>query len=943
MITTPAEAERKGETRVYEVADLVVPAWGKGVQSRTGLEGASSLKIELQEPAAPAGQTLTFHSLGAEPELVLTLADRARFDALAWGLALAVGLIGLAKTNCPLRKKVAFIFAVALIATLLPLACDGLEIARASNMVFYAASLLVPYYLLVGLVKWLVRGMCPGCCCRATSSAAAVAAVLLALVAGHASAQTGQPKGEPLFLPAPTAAEEKIETALKSPTQIEFVDMPLGDVVDYLKDFHQIDIRLDKKAMDAAGIAADVTVTKNLNKIPLRSALRLMLHELGLAYVIQDGALVITSKGAAEKTLLTRTYPVADLVAAAGGGPPDLEPLIDAIRTTIQPATWEAVGGPGTLAAQSTGNAPALVCTQTRDVHEEVAGLLIALREVKAAASGPDAQRPVDVPKRTPAEEKIERALKSPTQLEFLDTPLTDVIDCLKDIHKIEIQIDKKAMDEAGVGDDSPVTKNAKGITLKAALRLMLPELGLTCVIQDGVLLITTTEAAESMLATRIYPLTDIVATHRDEKGKDVADVDALIDVIHSTVAPTTWDEAGGPGSVTHLTIGGAPVLVVSQTQAVHEQIAALLDRLYEAKQPAAGKDKDSPLYVFKPTPAEEKILAALDAPAEGTFKETPLRDVINSLAKQYKIEIQLDCLAAEGAGIGADSPMTQDRQGITLRAALKAMLPPVGLTYSIENDVLLITTKEAAENKLATRLYPVTDLAEPWRDAKGKLWGDCTALVEKIKSTIQEQSWDDVGGPGTAAQYTMGNVEVLVISQTQEVHEEIAALLAKLHKAKPSGGQPLPLKVKPASPVPGGSPVPVVGRAKRAPSVWLAIGLMGLAAGMRRRRKKMAFPPCPPCLRGGLLAVFLVALFAGNASAQTGQQKSEPLYLSAPTAAEQKIEAALNSPTELKFTNAPLTAVVNSLKSRHKIDIRFDEKAFSDVGGTAGEAARYR
>ena len=190
----------------------------------------------------------------------------------------------------------------------------------------------------------------------------------------------------------------------------------------------------------------------------------------------------------------------------------------------------------------------------------------------------------------------------------------------------------------------------------------------------------------------------------------------------------------------------------------------------------------------------------------------------------------------------------------------------------------------------------------------------------------------------GTIAQYTMGNVEVLVISQTQEVHEEIAALLAKLHKAKPSGGQPLPLKVKPASPVPGGSPVPVVGRAKRAPSVWLAIGLMGLAAGMRRRRKKMAFPPCPPCLRGGLLAVFLVALFAGNASAQTGQQKSEPLYLSAPTAAEQKIEAALNSPTELKFTDPPLTAVVNSLKSRHKIDIRFDEKAFSDVGGTAGE-----
>ncbi len=263
---------------------------------------------------------------------------------------------------------------------------------------------------------------------------------------------------------------------------------------------------------------------------------------------------------------------------------------------------------------------------QTQAVHEEIAGLLIALREVKAAAGGPDARRPVDVPKRGPAEEKIEQALNSPTKLEFVDTPLTDVIDYLKDLHKIEIQIDKKAMDEAGVGADSQVTKNAKGITLKAGLRLMLPELGLTYVIQDGVLLFTTKEAAESMLATRIYPLTGVVVTHRDEKGKDVADVDALIDVIHCTVYPTTWDEVGGPGSLAqHLSVGSVPVLVVSQTQAVHEEIAALLDRLYEAKQAAAGKDKDSPLHVFKPTPAEEKILAALDATMNVTFSERPL------------------------------------------------------------------------------------------------------------------------------------------------------------------------------------------------------------------------------------------------------------------------------------------------------------------------------
>ena len=116
-----------------------------------------------------------------------------------------------------------------------------------------------------------------------------------------------------------------------------------------------------------------------------------------------------------------------------------------------------------------------------------------------------------DMKQRGPAEKKIEAALKSPTQLEFVDTPLTDVIDYLKDYHQIEIQLDKKAMEDAGVGTDTPVTKSLKGVSLRSALRLMLAELNLKYVIKDEVLLITTTEAAENMLTTRVYSVADLV------------------------------------------------------------------------------------------------------------------------------------------------------------------------------------------------------------------------------------------------------------------------------------------------------------------------------------------------------------------------------------------------------------------------------------------------
>ena len=61
-------------------------------------------------------------------------------------------------------------------------------------------------------------------------------------------------------------------------------------------------------------------------------------------------------------------------------------------------------------------------------------------------------------------------------------------------------------------------------------------------------------------------------------KGGNQADFDSLIDLITSTIVPTSWTESGGTGSIapfeTNLT------LVVSQTQEIHEQIADLLQQL---------------------------------------------------------------------------------------------------------------------------------------------------------------------------------------------------------------------------------------------------------------------------------------------------------------------------------------------------------------------------
>jgi hypothetical protein len=116
-----------------------------------------------------------------------------------------------------------------------------------------------------------------------------------------------------------------------------------------------------------------------------------------------------------------------------------------------------------------------------------------------------------DLSKNSPTEMKIAAALTDKTEVDFDEQPLSDVIDYLKDRHDIEIQLDGKALADAGVGSDTVVTRHMKGITLRSALRLLLGELDLTYVIKDEVLMITTKTEAENMLSTKVYPVADLV------------------------------------------------------------------------------------------------------------------------------------------------------------------------------------------------------------------------------------------------------------------------------------------------------------------------------------------------------------------------------------------------------------------------------------------------
>jgi hypothetical protein len=88
-------------------------------------------------------------------------------------------------------------------------------------------------------------------------------------------------------------------------------------------------------------------------------------------------------------------------------------------------------------------------------------------------------------------------SLKSPTQLEFVETPLVDVLDTLADLHELRFEIDEEALKAAGCPTDAPITAKHKAVPLGEALAAIFEPLGLVWTNDGGVVVVTTGDALD--------------------------------------------------------------------------------------------------------------------------------------------------------------------------------------------------------------------------------------------------------------------------------------------------------------------------------------------------------------------------------------------------------------------------------------------------------------
>ncbi|MEQ8785955.1 MAG: hypothetical protein RIC55_06635 [Pirellulaceae bacterium] len=207
--------------------------------------------------------------------------------------------------------------------------------------------------------------------------------------------------------------------------------------------------------------------------------------------------------------------------------PSRFDTLMDLIRSTAAPDTWDEVGGPGSI--QPVDEWGVIVVSQTPQVHEQIETLIRVFRKARREQ---EAGRDMTPPKERPEEKlpaslvveseaevearrRIEAVLSEKTDLNFQETPINDVVAALADRHKIPIVLDRRAMDDVGIGVDEPITQHIEGVSLRSALRIMLREFDMGYWVRDETLQLTTTDVLDANLVTRVYKVRDLASPEK--------------------------------------------------------------------------------------------------------------------------------------------------------------------------------------------------------------------------------------------------------------------------------------------------------------------------------------------------------------------------------------------------------------------------------------------
>ena len=179
-----------------------------------------------------------------------------------------------------------------------------------------------------------------------------------------------------------TKAEKQLMKALDTVIEANFDNARFEDVIKYLEEKAGVTILLDKLALEQQSVTYETTVRFKARKVTMRTVLRRILADVGLAYYIKDEAIQVTSVDRAKEMVTTRVYYIGDLVSRLrlDLGPflnqqqvlDNAKQIMDTIQTSIEPESWSINNGSGKIYFDPIRMA--LVVKATAEVHYMLGG-----------------------------------------------------------------------------------------------------------------------------------------------------------------------------------------------------------------------------------------------------------------------------------------------------------------------------------------------------------------------------------------------------------------------------------------------------------------------------------------------------------------------------------------------------------------------------------------
>lgn len=336
--------------------------------------------------------------------------------------------------------------------------------------------------------------------------------------------------------------------------------------------------------------------------------------------------------------------------------------------------------------------------------------------------------------------------LAKPARLS-LDVSLSELPAKLVEQFSLPVYLDAAAIEEAHIAQNTALKCAGQYTSVDEGLAALLVPAGLGWLVDDGVLVITSAEAAAGRLECRIYQLLQAL------------DFDELIDNIVK-IDPKSWSENGGTGAVARLE---PDLLLILQTRDVHRQVGAQFAAQMRPLPHVAARQ-------LRPAAAWAAQHRALGQVVNCEFNSEPLKQVLQKLSERGKLPITLD----EQDEIKPNTAVSLDLEGVRLATALRRLLGPLGLTYLPDKRGLLVTTPEVAEGRQFTVLYPAQDLVAG---------NPPEAIILAIERTVEPISWSSVGGGGTITFLPPRNS--FEVDQTYDAHCRLEQWIGDLRAAR--------------------------------------------------------------------------------------------------------------------------------------------------------------